>query len=433
MSEPFRVDTLKFTLDRSRPKPNSFEFESFLEESAKLKFDDVIGIHMSIVNSDVFVKLKSEELCNKVVQSCGGTLKFKHRDGNISEVQVTHAGSLLKTVRIFELPFEVPAAEIDEVVSAYGTIISNEAEKWSNAHKFPVLNGIRQLKVDLKKHIPSYINVCGYRAIVSYEGQPRTCAACGKAGHVRAECKQRRVAQLPAGEPVSPAAMTSMPLTYAAVANSHKQSSTISEINHTHSVTDKEVPMDIPETVEVGSATLQSTDFPTKPPTEQNREAPKHEEDISAEDTGTEPEQTGSLENPTISQKNRSRRKHKKRRIAHEGAEESAPLLREKAKQIASTISDKAEKNVDIDMPLPVPIPTASRVDNHQEGDQAGNDSNLHETNIDSSKRIFSKEWTDDPMDDINMSELADDKEIQLNVENESNHAHVSGNESDTY
>lgn len=47
---------------------------------------------MSIINSVMYVKLASAELCEKVVQDTGGSLKFNHRDGNIGNVTVDHVG-----------------------------------------------------------------------------------------------------------------------------------------------------------------------------------------------------------------------------------------------------------------------------------------------------------------------------------------------------
>lgn len=213
-----RQDTLKITFDRNCARPKLFEIEDWLEQEFQLNFDDVVGIHISIVNSVAYVKMINAELCDKIVESCGGGKKFKYSDGNIRDVTITHAGFGIRTIRIFELPFEVPAEEINAVIAPYGRVISNVAERWSNARKFKVLNGVRQLKVDLTKHVPSYISVCGYRGIVMYDGQPRTCAACNSAGHVRAECLQRRVAQLPAGEAPRPAAMTVLTASYAAAA-----------------------------------------------------------------------------------------------------------------------------------------------------------------------------------------------------------------------
>lgn len=212
-----RRDTLKFVFDCNYARPKSYEIEAWIEESLKSSFGDIIGVHLSIVSSTVYIKFRSPEICDEIVQSRAGNLKFKHCDGNVGEVKVTHAGFGIRTVRIFELPFEVPAEDINAALAKYGKVVSNVAEKWMS-FKVPVLNGVRQVKIELKTHIPSYISICGYRAIIMYDGQPRTCSGCGSTGHVRAQCIQRRVTQVPTGETAPADRMTTLPISYVAAA-----------------------------------------------------------------------------------------------------------------------------------------------------------------------------------------------------------------------
>ncbi|XP_049830667.1 uncharacterized protein LOC126272115 [Schistocerca gregaria] len=165
------------------------------------------------------MKMKSPELCSSIVDRCGGSVKFNHSDGNVSDVAVSHAGYGIRTIRVFELPFEIPPEELNVALRPYGRIISNVAERWSEAHMFPVLNGVRQIKIELQKHVPSYLNICGYRALIIYDGQPRTCALCNSTEHIRAECSRRRVPQLPRDEMPSSGPVVGMKLSYAAAAD----------------------------------------------------------------------------------------------------------------------------------------------------------------------------------------------------------------------
>lgn len=218
-----RKDTIKFTFDRSYVRPKPLELKIWLSEKVRITQDDIEGVHLSFVQCAMYVKLKDPTMCNIIVDRIGDRIKFNHSDGHVSDVLVCHAGLGIRTVRVFELPFEVPAEAIDDAFKPYGRVISNVAEKWAEAHMFPVLNGVRQVKIELLRHLPSYMNICGYRALIIYDGQPRTCALCGSTGHVRAECKKKRVAQLPSAEEVTSGPVTAMKLTYAAAAVSPKR------------------------------------------------------------------------------------------------------------------------------------------------------------------------------------------------------------------
>lgn len=383
MEQPTREDTLRFTFDDKCVRPKSFEIEDWLEAECKIRLEDIIGFHLSIVKPVLFVKLASSELCKRIVKSCGGKMKYKYRDGKVGEVSVVHAGFGIRTVRIFELPFEVTGEQIEEVISQYGHVTSNTAERWSSAHKFPVLNGVRQLKVELRRHIPSYIDVCGYRAIVMYDDQPKTCGRCGGTGHVRAECMQRRVAQLPAGEAAHPPVLTTLPVTYSAAARglsaaheeadvSELQERLQEEMTMETNVTTEEVPpatadaltpavvtdVQAPEitTAEfppltaavqtqmqtadaIQTSNSQSVDTPLPVVNTQKRGPETESTDSSLIDVDSKP--GVSVDNKKGPSRGSSPTKIKKPRLARQNAKASAAALREKAKQIGAELRQK--------------------------------------------------------------------------------------------
>jgi hypothetical protein len=49
--------------------------------------------------------------------------------------------------------------------------------------------------LNLVQHIPSSINVAGFRALISYEGQSTTCYGCNEIGHLYIVCPHRRRAR----------------------------------------------------------------------------------------------------------------------------------------------------------------------------------------------------------------------------------------------
>lgn len=216
MAFSYRKSTLRFTFNNDFARPKAYEVERFIRDVVKIEPDVLVGIHLSIVSSVVYCKLIDEAACDRIIQRHQQGLRFCHSDGNVGAVTVDHAGMGIRTIRVFELPFELPEKLVTEALSPYGTVISHEAEKWASFETYRVLNGVRQVKIDLRKHVPSYLYIGGCRAIVIYDGQPRTCSGCGKEGHVRSECTQRRLLQLPRDDPQHPQQTTVLPLTYAA-------------------------------------------------------------------------------------------------------------------------------------------------------------------------------------------------------------------------
>ncbi|PIK45257.1 putative zinc finger CCHC domain-containing protein 3-like [Apostichopus japonicus] len=55
-----------------------------------------------------------------------------------------------------------------------------------------VLNGHRQVRIDLKQDIPSFLFIAGHKAHVRYPGQPRTCFRCGETGHEAKGCPNKK-------------------------------------------------------------------------------------------------------------------------------------------------------------------------------------------------------------------------------------------------
>lgn len=269
-------DTIKFQFDRNFIRPKAFEIKKWFIEKVLINGDDVEGVHLSFVTNSVYLKMKTPELCSSVVDRCGGKIKFLHSDGTVSEVTVSYAGFGIRTLRVFELPFEIPAEEINIALRPYGRIISNIAEKWDETYMFPVLNGVRQVKIELQKHIPSFINICGFRALIIYDGQPKTCALCNSTEHVRSECPRRRVPQLPLDDPIGPGPVVSMKLTYAAAADISGPSESVPQ-NRGETSTVQAI-----DTVTEGSVSCATDDLPNTPASNESASTGMGDEDYSA-------------------------------------------------------------------------------------------------------------------------------------------------------
>jgi hypothetical protein len=58
----------------------------------------------------------------------------------------------------------------------------------SKQYRYVVANGIRIVMMTIQKHLPSHVNVVGYRALIPYEGQLQTCYGCSATDHMYQVC-----------------------------------------------------------------------------------------------------------------------------------------------------------------------------------------------------------------------------------------------------
>lgn len=194
-----RENNVQVDFNKNFPRPYAFEIHRWLEEDLNLPENEVLGVQLDTIMNCLFLKIRTPELCNTLVEMNDGTRKFRHLNGQISDVYLSHAGFGLRTVRIFNLPFETRLETISRYLKPYGKVIQITKEKWSSAYRYQVDNGIRSVKMVVHKHIPSFMIIAGHRAFITYDGQPQTCSLCHSTDHLRQQCpRRRRPAQLPA-------------------------------------------------------------------------------------------------------------------------------------------------------------------------------------------------------------------------------------------
>ncbi|XP_041467266.1 zinc finger CCHC domain-containing protein 3-like [Lytechinus variegatus] len=95
-----------------------------------------------------------------------------------------------KIITILHVPFEANDSTVRYILSRFGKVLDGRML----AHReFPhIFNGTRQYKIKLEKDIPSSLMIEGRDCWVRYEGQPRTCLKCKKAGHEAKDCTVTR-------------------------------------------------------------------------------------------------------------------------------------------------------------------------------------------------------------------------------------------------
>ncbi|CAG9813846.1 unnamed protein product [Phaedon cochleariae] len=154
--------------------------------------DQVRGIQFDHVKSQVYVKLVSNIVLQATLAKFEqGPALFEDEDG-IHEVGVTEATDEI-LVRVYDFPFEMPNEKIRCELSKYGTVTSIRNESWRGEGMYVVESGVRQVKINMKRHIPSFIRIDGTTSLVSYPNQIRTCMICEDPGHIRRDCPKRPV------------------------------------------------------------------------------------------------------------------------------------------------------------------------------------------------------------------------------------------------
>ena len=141
------------------------------------------------------MKLKEEakHKINLLTEVNDGIYPFEYEDGGRSSVKAREANGLgVRLVRIFYLPEEIDTDAIKVTLKEYGEVLAVREETWSDQYRFKVKNGIRNAKMELRKHIPSYVNVNGCQAVIMYDDQPRTCAVCNSEKHFRSDCPMKK-------------------------------------------------------------------------------------------------------------------------------------------------------------------------------------------------------------------------------------------------
>jgi hypothetical protein len=164
----------------------------WIQEQLQVTEGRVTVVQIDPIKRQIFIKFDDPNCAQLIVQRTNGSVTCKHSTGEITTVQVDIVGLGLKRVRVANVPPESGQERFLNALTPYGKVTSVTEEKWSSAYRYPVLNGVRIVTISLQKHIPSHLTIAGYRALVSYEGQPATCYHCGETGHMYQGCTKRR-------------------------------------------------------------------------------------------------------------------------------------------------------------------------------------------------------------------------------------------------
>ena len=173
-------------------RPSSAFFRAGSEITSKLIFDSLRsdGIPANAVRclarkptGETMITFKNEEYCCKFLDNSA----FFIRNHGYQRGYPAHpAGGELTFVTIYDAPFEMSDAAIEERLKPYCTVFSRHRGKLQG---FPdVANGLRHYRVQLMSSIPYYLQFGKFQRRFYHDGQPKICRRCGAADHVSRDC-----------------------------------------------------------------------------------------------------------------------------------------------------------------------------------------------------------------------------------------------------
>ncbi|KAJ4437547.1 hypothetical protein ANN_17692 [Periplaneta americana] len=165
-----RINTLKIKFPATAKKPSAYEIHQWLVETMRVNTDQVDTIQLHNRDFAIYLKLVSVTLYNKLLNEHKGDKMFKYESGEEIQIVVSAADIQSTTVRIFNLPPEIPNIIVSNILSKYGQI-HDRSEKWNDQYPLPVNNGVKAVKMDIKIPIPTLLKIGMYTASLNYPGQ----------------------------------------------------------------------------------------------------------------------------------------------------------------------------------------------------------------------------------------------------------------------
>lgn len=178
---------LDFHVMPARPKAE--QVKDFLLKEMKIDMSKTKNIQFCISKSQVIIEVESAALAEELIAQHNGKHSMEH-ENKTYKIPVRSIDNAIE-VKVHDLPPHMPNRLIAKQLSQYGEVLSVKDDTWKEF--FPGMpNGVRTVRIILKKPIPSYVVVENDTAYVKYQNQIRTCRHCVRALHVGRSCVEAR-------------------------------------------------------------------------------------------------------------------------------------------------------------------------------------------------------------------------------------------------
>jgi hypothetical protein len=136
-----RQNTIICLFDTSSPRTSAYHIHEWIYESFKLPEADVRMIQIDWPRCRVYTKFNNSDRTYATLQATYGGVEFRH-NGDISVVSIELASVGTRSIRLANLPSEVPDRTISVALSPYAKEKVVHEGLWSTAYRYPVYNGV---------------------------------------------------------------------------------------------------------------------------------------------------------------------------------------------------------------------------------------------------------------------------------------------------
>ena len=185
-----RTKTVRFHFNEHMPESSDFRTALFKIVAS----ENIKGIQ-SLPRNKVDVTLEYDDDVTDLLYR-GLTLNGK-------SIQPRAIGFPVSLVYVRYLPLELSSDRVDETLCEYGRVINIERQMYKDT---AIQTGTRVITMEIKRSIPSFLPIDGFRAKLWHRDQVQTCAACASPEHFIKDCPNRREYRAPetAPQPTEP-------------------------------------------------------------------------------------------------------------------------------------------------------------------------------------------------------------------------------------
>lgn len=195
-----RQNTLVVDFSVLPVRPEVSKVHHFLENELKLQYADIKSIQLHHSRNCVLIEMRSKEIVARyqLEHNWKRTMLCNNAKFRIP----VYVDCEAVTVRVHDLPPSMSHVTIADHMLKYGEVISIRNEKWK--HYFPgISNGVRVLRMNLLRPIPSFITIDNEETMVSYNEQPKSCRLCTQPYHPGNKCPERSTTPAAENPPTS--------------------------------------------------------------------------------------------------------------------------------------------------------------------------------------------------------------------------------------
>lgn len=159
---------IDFSVLPKRPEPSAVH--KFMCSELKLNNDDIVNVQFHNLRNCVYVEMVDIDTARGYQNT--NHLQHHVRCGENAYKIPVYVEDGATNVRVHDLPPRTSHSVIAEHLRQYGTVLSITREVWK--YYFPGLyNGVRVVRMQLTKPIPSHVTINGDVTLVTYQNHPR--------------------------------------------------------------------------------------------------------------------------------------------------------------------------------------------------------------------------------------------------------------------